>query len=245
MPIELQAITIVAAGLFLAGVIKGATGLGYASCALPFLVYAIGLKPAIGLVLAPAMATNVVLAFANGHLRETCLGFAPLYAAMLPGIAAGMSLLLLVDTRIAVAALGVTIIAYALFALATPGWRLSMRSVRALQMPVGAINGLVTGLTGSQVMPLVPYFMATGLDAPRTVQAINLGVTLASSAMLAGLIYSEAVAQPILAISIAAIVPALAGVEVGQRLRGRLPEERIRTAILVVLLLSGLGLLLR
>ena len=112
-------------------------------------------------------------------------------------------------------------------------------------MPVGAINGLVTGLTGSQVMPLVPYFMATGLDAPRTVQAINLGVTLASSAMLAGLIYSEAVAQPILAISIAAIVPALAGVEVGQRLRGRLPEERIRTAILVVLLLSGLGLLLR
>ena len=37
-------------GLFLAGIVKGATGLGYSSCALPFLVSAIGLKPAMALV---------------------------------------------------------------------------------------------------------------------------------------------------------------------------------------------------
>src|SRR6185436_20590924 len=51
-----------ALGLFLAGVIKGTTGLGYSSCALPFLVSAIGLKPAMALVLIPAMATNVSVA---------------------------------------------------------------------------------------------------------------------------------------------------------------------------------------
>ncbi len=40
----------VAAGLMLAGVVKGATGLGYASCALPFLGAGIGLV-AVPLVL--------------------------------------------------------------------------------------------------------------------------------------------------------------------------------------------------
>jgi uncharacterized membrane protein YfcA len=58
-------------GLFLAGIVKGATGLGYTSCALPFLVSAIGLKPAMALVIIPAMATNVSVAFTAGHFAET------------------------------------------------------------------------------------------------------------------------------------------------------------------------------
>ena len=57
-------------GLFLAGVVKGATGLGYSSCALPFLVSALGLKPAMALVLIPAMATNVTVACSAGHFTE-------------------------------------------------------------------------------------------------------------------------------------------------------------------------------
>ena len=39
-----------AMGLFLAGFVKGATGLGYSTCALPFLVAAIGLRSAIVIV---------------------------------------------------------------------------------------------------------------------------------------------------------------------------------------------------
>ena len=80
-------------GLLLAGVVKGATGLGYSSCALPFLVHALGLTNGIALVLFPAMATNVAVALGNGHLRTTCRDFAALYLAMLPGVAAGIWLL--------------------------------------------------------------------------------------------------------------------------------------------------------
>ena len=50
----LSELAIVVFGLTIAGVIKGATGLGYASCALPFLVMVLGLKPAMGLVMLPA-----------------------------------------------------------------------------------------------------------------------------------------------------------------------------------------------
>ena len=49
-----------ALGLLIAGFVKGATGLGYATCALPFLVAAIGLKAAIVIVPIPAMAANMI-----------------------------------------------------------------------------------------------------------------------------------------------------------------------------------------
>ena len=52
---DVNLIVITVSGLFFAGIIKGATGIGYSSCALPFLVASLGLKEAIVLVVAPAM----------------------------------------------------------------------------------------------------------------------------------------------------------------------------------------------
>ena len=56
-------LALAALGLFLAGVVKGTTGLGYSSpCALPFLVSAIGLKAAIVVVgVIPAILSNVMV----------------------------------------------------------------------------------------------------------------------------------------------------------------------------------------
>ncbi len=238
-------LAVIVVGLVLAGVVKGATGLGYASCALPFLVYAVGLKTAIAFVLVPAMATNVAVALGNGHLKATVRDFTPLYVAMLPGIFVGLWLLGEVDTKLAVMILGVTIIAYSAFSLIQPDLSLPKSLVNTLQVPVGLANGVLTGLTGSQVMPMVPYFLASNLEPKRMVQAINLGVTLASATLLCGLLISGLVPRAILLASTIAIVPALLGVEIGQRLQPFLRAEVLRTAILIILAAAGAGLILR
>lgn len=232
-------------GLLLAGVVKGATGLGYSSCALPFLVHALGLKNGIALVLFPAMATNVAVALGNGHLRTTCRDFAALYLAMLPGVAAGIWLLGLVDQHLAVKTLGISIIAYVVFSLARPQLRLGAKQASVLQVPVGLTNGILTGLTGSQVMPMVPYFLAHDLEPARVVQAINLGVLMASAALAAGLSASGVIDHTRIAVSIIAIVPALAGVEIGRRLQHRIQPTKLKTLILIVLAIAGAGLVLR
>lgn len=236
---------LVVLGLVMAGVVKGSTGLGYASCALPFLVYAIGLKLAIAFVLLPAMATNIAVAIGNGHLASTLRTFAPLYVAMLPGIGAGIWLLGIVDTKQAVMVLGISIIAYAAFSLMRPQILLPQRLAHLLQVPVGLANGVLTGLTGSQVMPMVPYLLANDLEPDRMVQAINLGVTLASAVLLGGLAYSGLAPVNVLIASTVAIVPALIGVEIGKRLQRHIRAEALRTAILVVLAAAGAGLILR
>jgi len=238
-------IALVFTGLAVAGVIKGATGLGYASSALPFLVYAVGLKAAIGLVLLPAMITNVAVALGNGYLQETWRAFSRLYVAMLPGIAVGYALLHSADVRVAVLCLGVSVVVYSLFSLSHPDWHLDGSVAARLQLPAGFVNGVLTGLTGSQVMPLVPYMMAVGLDGSRTVQAINLGVLIASAVLLATLAVAGSLSTPLLTVSALSCLPALGGVEIGRRVRTLIPERAVRRAILVVLLFSGFGMLVR
>lgn len=233
------------AGLFLAGVVKGATGLGYSSCALPFLVSAIGLKPAMVLVLAPAMATNIAVAATAGHFAEILRRFAVLYFAMFPGIAIGIALLLHVDQSAAVLALGCIIVTYALFTLLHPHLSLSDRAEQLLKLPTGFANGILTGLTGSQVMPLFPYMMALDLDPNRLVQAINMAVMLASLLLAAGLLATGVMTPFLAGGSVLAVAPALIGIGLGTRLRRKMLATQFRTVVLLVLLGMGAMMIAR
>jgi uncharacterized protein len=242
---EFSAIAVAGIGLIVAGIIKGATGLGYASCALPFLTIAVGLKPAMAIVIIPAMATNINVALATDYFRETIVRFRWLYLSMLPGIFVGIWLLLRVDQSSATMALGLTIVAYVLVALMRPDLRVPEKYEVRLQWPIGFLNGMVTGLTGSQVMPLFPYVMALQLEPARTVQAINLSVLIASAVLAVGLASAGLLTFHLLAASIVSIVPALIGVELGIRIRNSIPIERFRQLILITLLLVGVLLILR
>ena len=232
-------------GLFLAGVVKGATGLGYSSCALPFLVYALGLKPAMALILVPAMATNITVAFTAGHFVETVRRFANLYVAMLPGIAVGVCLLVWIAQSVAVRTLGIVVILYALMTLSRPQILISSMTERVLQIPTGFANGVLTGLTGSQVMPLFPYMMSLNLDPNRMVQAINIAVSIASVFLAIGLFSAGIMTPALIGASVLAILPAIAGVELGSKIRAYIPGSQFRSVVLYVLLTTGLLLLVR
>lgn len=234
-----------AVALVAAGVIKGTTGIGYVSCALPLLVATIGLKPAMAVVLAPAMATNIVVALTAGHLREAMKCFWPLYLAMVPGIAAGVTMLAYVDQRIAVVTLGTSMLLYASFSLAKPSLRIPLRWQSALKVPTGLLNGFVTGLTGSQVMPLIPYVLGLNLAPALTVQSINLAVILGTVVVGIGLAANGLLTPSLIGASCAAVLPAAAGAMIGSWLRSFLPAEGFRTIALAVLAIMGASMILR
>jgi uncharacterized protein len=227
------------AGLFLAGIVKGATGLGYATCALPFLVIAAGQRPAMALIILPAMATNVSIAVSGGHFVETLRRFKALYISMLPGICVGVGLLLWVNQSSAVHLLSVVIITYALLALFKPQVLLPKALQGPLQIPTGFLNGVMTGATGAQVMPLFPYMMALNLEPDRMVQAVNVAVLIASFALAVALSATGIMNAELFMVSLVAIVPALLGVEIGTRARRLLRPEQFKRISLLTLLLMG------
>jgi uncharacterized membrane protein YfcA len=232
-------------GLFVAGVIKGATGIGYSSCALPFLVAALGLKAAIVLLVVPAMASNVAVLFTAGSLERALKRFWPLYLATLPGILAGVGLLMWADKRVPTQILGFIIAAYAIQAWLKPSFVLQPKLAQAALVPVGLLNGLLTGFTGSQVMPLMPYMMSLQLESGLFVQAVNIAVVIASIFLGFGLWATGTMSTPGLGLSVLAVVPALSGVRLGTWARQHIPAAHFRSLVLAVLMFIGLSLLLR
>lgn len=240
--LDFWSVAIATGGLLLAGILKGATGLGFASCALPFLTFSLGLKPALTLVLVPALSTNIGVAVASEHLRETMQTFARLYLAIIPGVMVGVWLLVWIDQETAIQTLGIASIAYVALALGKPNRALPQQWHGVLQVPVGLANGLISGVTGSQVIPIVPFLMSLQMTSERTVQAVNLAVLLTSLSLLVGLLTTGIMSRHMLVLSIEAIVPAIVGVRIGIRARRSISEQQFRTLALIVI--GSLGALL-
>jgi uncharacterized membrane protein YfcA len=228
-------------GLLVAGLIKGTTGLGYSTCALPFLVSAVGLRSAIVIVPIPALAANLGLLFGAGNVSETFSRFWIFYAATVPGILAGTMLLVWVDQKLATRVLGVITVAFVLYSVIRPNVTMPSRLERPLQLPAGLLNGLFTGLTGSQVMPLLPYMLALKLDPDRFVQAVNIAVVTASLILALALLISGLVTWQLAMFSALGVVPAFVGVALGNRLRPRIPSRTFRTGVLVMIFLMGVS----
>ena len=140
---------------------------------------------------------------------------------------------------VAASVLGLVIIVYCAFAFWQPALRLTERQERAMQIPVGLLNGLINGFTGSQIIPLVPFMLSLRLDAERFVQAVNIGFTLSSLVMVFGLGRVGLLNQSTFLISVAGIIPAILGSWLGGILRRHLPEARFRLLVLSVLMVLG------
>lgn len=239
-----ESIILAGLGLLVAGIVKGATGIGYATCALPVLASIVGLKPAMALILAPTFATNFSMALFSGDLRGTISKFYPLYVAMIPGIAVGVTLLSVIDSKIAVFVLGLLLIFYGVLSLVKPELRLAPDASRQLRIPVGFANGFLTGLTGSQVIPLVPYMLSLNVDPKVSIQAINVGVLVLTTLLSGALLATSLLDGTLLLLSVLAVVPALGGVFIGTCIQARLSAPLVRGLVVTVVGLMGVKMAL-
>lgn len=237
-------IMIVLAVYFFAATAKGVTGLGFSTTCLPFLVATLGLKEALPLLLIPSIASNVQVMYGAGRFGETLRRFWPMLLANVPGLLLGLWLLGGSDGAALAAILGGVLIAYVAFAWARPDLRLPARLERPLQPVSGALTGLVNGLTGSQVMPSMPFLMALHLDRNLFIQASNCSFTLSSLIMGLGLAHLGLMSQGALVLSTLGIAVATAGVRTGERIRHRLSPDLFRRAVLAMLGAMGLSLIL-
>jgi uncharacterized membrane protein YfcA len=97
----------------------------------------------------------------------------------------------------------------------------------------------VTGATGVFVIPAVPYLQALGLSKDDLVQALGLSFTVSTIALTIGLGAHGVFQADRLWLSALAVLPALAGMWAGQRVRGRISPAAFRRGFLICLLLLG------
>jgi uncharacterized protein len=133
------------AAYVVASAIKGLTGIGFSTSCLPIMALRLDLRIAIPLVIIPSIVSNLAVMVQAGCFREAFRRFWPLYLASLPGLLAGLAVLVAIDVDAARAILGLVLVVYALWALAnqplalTAAWRCCRwkRSSTARPLPPG------------------------------------------------------------------------------------------------------------
>ena len=171
-----QIVIILVTYLF-ASSVKGVTGLGFSTVCLPFLALTVGLKAALPLLIIPSLLSNIIIMKEVGSFQATLYRFRPMLLATSLGVIFGLTLLSVIDGNLAGAVLGLILILWCMFSYIAPDFKLPEPKERQFGILSGLSTGFINGLTGSQVMPCVPYLMALKLDRNVFIQATNTSVS--------------------------------------------------------------------
>ena len=234
-----ESFAIIAAAFLLAGAVKGVVGLGLPTISLALLTAVFGLKEAMALMLVPSLITNAWQGLVGGAFSEILRRTWTLLVAACIGVWFGVDVLVKVDAHLLSGLLGVVLCVYSLVSLASLRIPSPGRNENWLTPLIGLANGFLTGLTGSFVMPGTLYLQALGLSRDVLIQAMGVLYTVSTLALGVALAENRLLPPSLGAISAAAVLPALIGMLMGQRIRRSFSEELFRKIFFGALLVLG------
>lgn len=229
----------VAGTFLLAGVIKGVIGLGLPVVSLAILTVVFDLTSAMALLLAPSFVTNLWQALAGQGGRTILLRIWPFLLMMVTTVWIGVAALTRVDLSLLSALLGALLVVYSSVNLA--GFRLTVKPNQEpwIGLLAGSANGILTGMTGSFVVPGVMYIEAIGLAKDTLIQAMGILFTLSTIMLAFALQQSGILTLDFGVLSASAVAPAAIGMIIGQRIRRSLSKRLFWRAFFISLLIMG------
>ncbi len=240
-----ETLAIIIVTFILAGFVKGVTGLGLPTVALALLTALLGLSQAMVLMLAPSLITNIWQAFAGKALVEIIRRQWLLLSLGSAATIITASFLSSLDTSILAALLGVVLCLYAGISLLLPQVKPPGRNETWLSPLIGLTTGILTGLTGTFVVPSVLYFQSLGLSRNVLIQTMGIWFFIATVSLGAGLKNNGFMSQELAQLSFLAVIPALLGMWLGQQVRAKIPEQKFRTIFFTTLLALGIYIIIR
>jgi hypothetical protein len=229
----------------LAGFVKGVIGMGLPTIGLGLLSLFVAPAQAAAVMIVPSFVTNVWQGAAGARLLALLRRLWPMLVGIGFGTWAGAGLLTGDNAGRAAAALGIALMVYAASGLMRLRFRVPPRIEIWLGPLVGVGTGVVTAATGVFAIPAVPYMQALGFEKDELVQAQGITYTVCTVALAGALAHGGIMRMSIAGASIAALLAALAGMWIGQRVRARVSPEIFRRWFFLGLLLLGAHLALR
>lgn len=233
-------VAVVATAFVVAGLAKGALGMGLPPVALGILSFALPLDASLAIMVIPTMLTNVWQAIYGRGFRPLMRRFGGMAAAAVVTLLAVALVFGKLGTPTAAGWVGIVLVVYAVLALTA--WRPAVpRDAERWANPLmGALSGAVAGITGVAAVPFLPYMQSLDMDRNELVQALGIMFLFIIGALTAALALQGSFTPLNLAGGIGAIAPTFLGVWLGQKARQRISAEKFRLVFLVGMLLVGL-----
>ena len=234
---------LVALAFVAAGFVKGVVGMGLPTVAIGLLSLVMAPHSAAALLVVPSLFTNVWQLFAGPRFAVLVRRLAGMLLAAVVGTLLSIEVLTGSSSSLASGALGSILAVYGVFGLAARRLSVPARAESWLSPLVGLFTGLIAGATGVFAIPAVPYLSALGLAKEELIQALGLFFTVSTLALAAALALSGKYQWVTAASSLLAVLPALLGMFIGQRVRDKLAPEVFRRCFFIGLVALGIYML--
>ncbi len=232
--------------LFFAGVVKGTTGFGITMIVVPVLVMVVTPREAIVLNSLPVLMMNIATAATTvrewRELRRV-RWMLPIAFVCVPF---GVNLLLWVDPEPMRAAIGAMTVLF--ISMRLSGWRppeISEAGQRALGAGMGALIGLIFGAIMMPVAFIIFYLNVLRLNREAFVFLLNTIAAALSIIQVSTFAAHNLYAEGAWSSSALMLLPALAGLYAGTRLRRSLSERVFERLVLGLLAVAGFILIVR
>ena len=230
---------------FVGGTVKGTFGLGMPITVVSLMSLVTDARTAVILVLFPILITNLWQCHISGKFYSVCqrywrLGLCMAATLLISSYAAVQVSVVWVNFSV-----GVAVILFAGVNLwsripAVPD-RLDARA----QCIAGCCTGVLGGVSGMVVVPLVVYFSARKLDKDAFVESVCPFFLLGGGLLIAGYFSNGLLTTELALLSLLLVVPAMLGVLVGTHIRRKIPGDRFRRFVLYLFLLIGMNMVFR
>ncbi len=230
---------LILATFLLAGLVKGVIGLGLPTVSLAILTVALDLPSAMALLLVPSFVTNLWQALVGGHSRLILSRAWPFLLMATVTVWFGAQTLKYVQLSTLSALLGALLVVYAGASLGGLRCTISAPQAKWAGPLLGLVNGVLTGMTGSFVVPGVIYLQALGFTRDALIQSMGMLFALSTLALALALQSNDLLTIEHGIRSTIALLPAIAGMVLGQRIRRLISESLFRQLFFVSLLALG------
>jgi uncharacterized membrane protein YfcA len=234
-----------AAVIFVASVVNGVAGFGFALVAVAAFAVVLEPRPAVVLV---SLITPLLQTFQLRYhwaYRSVAPRLVPMLIAAGIGTIVGANLLVVLPGYVLAIALGLFALWYVVSSLRTSPMLVTPETERRIAPIVGGVAGISNGALGASGPILGSYLLAIGLTGRWFVFAISITFAVMSAIRVGTLAVLGAYTPTVLVLGLGLAVPAWLGQRIGFWLQGRLSAQAFQRVILVALLIASANLLYR
>ena len=225
--------------------VKSISGLGLPIVAIPVMALFISLEEAVVIMAIPSLVSNVIMAFRARAARNATVDIPILATTGLCAAIAGSALLIWLPEESLLIALALAVFAYVGVTLLHADLHISDTSRSWLSPTVGVAGGLMHGATGISGPIYGTYVHALRLPQEAYILSVTSLFAIAGIGQLLVLSSTGQFTTGLFLVGLAAIVPVIALIPLGARVRDRMSGERFNRLVLVVLTAAATTIVVR
>lgn len=230
----------VAAGALL----KSITGMGLPIVAIPMISLALGVDDAVAAIAVPNTLSNVAMTWRERSAYPQTRDLPVLAVASIISALLGTLLLVSVSEKPIVAILGVVVAFYAVLKMLSPEFSIGPATSKRWAPVAGSAAGFLQGAIGISGPVVATWLHAYRMERQPLILSMTAMFLISGSTQVVVFAVAGKFADVWLA-SLAACVPVLTVLPVGERLRGKMSSAGFDRAILATLILMTGGLVAR